>query len=232
MQTCNQSVNRSILASSCKDIHFLLGLERKLHFLEILHQKQGLPYVITSFLRNHALPLDDNAWSPWYHPLITLINVQLLHDFLLSTHTMFMVGSLYFFSLQIPYTHSLTFNPAQTPDVNDNEVHTPRHESSFMDELIAEREARREKRRNKKYLPKAVKPEATFRGLGCRGKSDRKHRQFENGVYHSSSCLLFWERKCLTGQKRNERETCPKSDIDTVCHLFVSKRQSFEHQSP
>lgn len=73
-------------------------------------------------------------------------------------------------------------NVNHTPPENDNNIQ-PRNESSLSDELVAEREARREKKRqSKKSSPKIPKPEATFKGLGCRGKSGRKQRRFENGM--------------------------------------------------
>lgn len=59
-----------------------------------------------------------------------------------------------------------------------------------MAEMIAEVEAKRAERRSKKsstckYNP--PRPEPTFRGLGTRGRSNRKHRRFENGINTSAS---------------------------------------------
>ena len=50
-------------------------------------------------------------------------------------------------------------------------------------ELLAEREARRNERRlQRKAAKSSPKPEPTFRGLGCRGKSSRKKNRLFNGT--------------------------------------------------
>ena len=54
-----------------------------------------------------------------------------------------------------------------------------------MAEMIAEVEAKRAERRFKKSSTcrsNPPRPEPTFRGLGTRGRSNRKHRRFENGT--------------------------------------------------
>ena len=59
-------------------------------------------------------------------------------------------------------------------------------------EMIAEVEAKRAEKKFRKsnlcrYNP--PRPEPTFRGLGCRGRSYRKHRRFENGTDHTHNNL-------------------------------------------
>lgn len=80
--------------------------------------------------------------------------------------------------------HRLNVN---TPE-NHDDVRRVVDSTDIVDEILAQRESRRQekKRLSRRCTPnKAAKPEATFRGLGCRGKSDKKHRRFENGM----SCL-------------------------------------------
>ena len=51
------------------------------------------------------------------------------------------------------------------------------------DAAIAARESKRQERKmQRKAAKSSARPEPTFRGLGCRGKSNRKRHRFENGM--------------------------------------------------
>ena len=51
------------------------------------------------------------------------------------------------------------------------------------DAAIAARESKRQERKmQRKAVKSSARPEPTFRGLGCRGKSYRKRHRFENGM--------------------------------------------------
>ena len=64
----------------------------------------------------------------------------------------------------------------------NNQRNTQEISLALAEQLLDNDIRRQERQRLRKISPKKGnnKPEATFRGLGCRGKSHKKHRRFEN----------------------------------------------------
>ena len=121
---------------------------------------------------------------------------------------------------------------SQNNNNNNGSSGTDDVDSIRLAERLMARENRRWIRKQEKRMSKScVKPEATFRGIGCRGKSHRKVRRMENGnKLHQSLQLKFGFEFTLMEEEISIYDFAPNDHMSAFAILLMEseKMQAWE----